>query len=87
MYSNYSNYSTEPITKGDSYRVASEQQQEISFKTHKFAMALGSAAFAGGIAYSFMKKTGFWKGWGISILFSIGGSALGAAIDYATIKK
>lgn len=79
----YSN--STPTPKSDTVTVKATGLPS-DFKTHKFAMALGSAAFAGGIAYSFMKKTGFWKGWGISILFSIGGSALGAAIDYATIK-
>lgn len=35
---------------------------------------LGGVGFASGVVYSFYKKTGFWKGWGIAI---IGGLALG----------
>jgi hypothetical protein len=49
---------------------------------YKFAHLLSSIGFVTGIAYSFYKKTGFWKGWGISIIFSIAGLSLGGGIDY-----
>lgn len=46
-----------------------------------------SLGIAGGIYYSFMKKTGFWKGLGITLIFGIAGGALGMAVDYATKKN
>ncbi len=42
--------------------------------------------FAVGIGYSFYKKTGFWKGFGYSLLFGIMGAGLSSAIAYATTK-
>ena len=40
-----------------------------------------SVGFAGGIYYSFQKKTGFWKGLGITLVVAIAGGALGMAVD------
>lgn len=48
---------------------------------HKWGMLLGSVGFASGIAYAFAHKTGFWKGWGIAIVFGIGGRGIGYGID------
>ena len=42
--------------------------------------------FAVGIGYSIYKKTGFWKGFGYSLLFGIMGAGLSAGICYVTTK-
>jgi len=42
--------------------------------------------FAVGIGYSIYKKTGFWKGFGYSILFGIMGAGLTAGIAYVATK-
>jgi hypothetical protein len=43
--------------------------------------ALTSVGAVGGIAYGVSKKKSFWTTIGFTILFSIGGAALGTAIQ------
>jgi hypothetical protein len=45
-----------------------------------FGFAIGTAS---GVAYSFYKKTGFWKGLGITIIGNIVVGYLGYSIDVA----
>lgn len=54
---------------------------------NKFNIAFGSIGLVSGIAYSVINKTGFWKGVGYTLLFNIGGHALGKGIDILTTKK
>jgi len=49
--------------------------------TYPFGQTLGAIGFATGVAYSFAKKTGFWKGWGIAIIGSIALGGIGYGID------
>lgn len=55
-------------------------------RENRFNIALGSIGLVSGIAYSVVNKTGFWKGVGYTLLFNIGGHALGKGID-VLIKK
>lgn len=48
---------------------------------NKYQSLLGGLGFATGVAYSFAKKTGFWKGWGIAIIGSIALGGIGYGID------
>ena len=48
---------------------------------NKYQSLLGGLGFASGVAYSFAKKTGFWKGWGIAIIGSIALGGIGYGID------
>lgn len=50
-------------------------------KNSKFQVLLGGLGTASGIFYGFTKKTGFWKGLGITLLFGIAGSSIGYGID------
>ena len=45
---------------------------------------VGGIGFASGVVYSFYNKTGFWKGFGISIICAITGSVVGRGIDEFT---
>ena len=42
---------------------------------------LAGIGFATGVGYAFIKKTGFWKGWGIAIIGSIALGGIGYGID------
>lgn len=53
----------------------------------KFHLIGHSVGVAGGIYYSFLKKTGFWKGLGITIVVGIAGGALGMAVDALVNNK
>ena len=57
----------------------------FNWSAYKYTAALGSIGAAAGLGYAFMKKTGFWKGAGIALLFSIAGSWVGAGVD--TLQK
>lgn len=46
-----------------------------------------NVGFAGGIFYSVANKTGFWKGFGITLLASIALGSVGFSIDYALAQK
>lgn len=48
---------------------------------NKYQSLLGGLGFATGVVYSFAKKTGFWKGWGIAIIGSIALGGIGYGID------
>jgi hypothetical protein len=50
---------------------------------YKIGSSLG---FVAGLGYAFKVKSGFWKGWGYTILGSIAIGGIGAAIGYS-IKK
>jgi len=56
-------------------------------KLGKYQSLMSGLGFAGGVAYAFAKKTGFWKGWGIAIIGSIVLGGVGAGIDRATFLK
>lgn len=49
--------------------------------SYPFGQTLGAIGFAAGVFYSFNKKTGFWKGWGIAIIGSIALGGIGYGID------
>lgn len=51
-----------------------------------FRPIFGAVGFAGGVAYSFYKKTGFWKGFGISLIFGLASAGIGTGINYLTKK-
>lgn len=51
----------------------------------KYTTILGNVGFAAGVGYAIYKKTGFWKGWGYGIIFSIIGVSIGYAVD--TMKQ
>lgn len=51
-----------------------------------FKPIFGAVGFAGGVAYSFYKKTGFWKGFGISLIFGLASAGIGTGINYLTKK-
>ncbi len=61
-----------------------EQMDKLKFP---FSYSLSSVGFALGIAYAVNNKTGFWKGLGYSLIFSIAGGSLGAGIDYLRKPK
>lgn len=74
------------VFDGNDFQLLNEQASSFAGvngigKWHLVGHSLG---IAGGIYYSFMKKTGFWKGLGITIIVGIAGGALGMAVDYAT---
>ncbi len=48
---------------------------------NKYQILMAGLGFAGGVAYGFSKKTGFWKGWGIAIIGSIALGGIGYGID------
>ena len=53
----------------------------------RFHLIGHSLGIAGGIYYSFMKKTGFWKGLGITLIVGIAGGAVGMAVDALVNKQ
>ena len=60
--------------------IKSQQKEDFLKSTYyrrNLQYGLGSLGFAGGLWYAYKKEKGFWGYLGFSILFSIGGSALG----------
>jgi hypothetical protein len=53
---------------------------ETTRYNNKYTATLGLLAGAGGVIFSIVKKTGFWKGVGNYFIFSLAGSLLGMAI-------
>ena len=60
------------------------EQDKIKYPV---SYALSSVGFALGIAYAVRNKTGFWKGLGYAIIFSVAGGSLGAGVDYLRKPK
>jgi len=56
-------------------------------QTFKWQPLLGGLGFAGGVAYAFTKKTGFWKGWGIAIIGGIALGGIGYGLDQFSKNK
>jgi len=56
-------------------------------KLGKYQSLMSGLGFAGGVAYAFAKKTGFWKGWGIAIIGGIVGGGIGYGIDKFSENK
>jgi len=54
---------------------------------YPYTTLLGSVGFLSGIVYSFYKKTGFWKGFGIAIIGNIALGGVGYGIDKAIMQK
>jgi 1,4-dihydroxy-2-naphthoate octaprenyltransferase len=59
---------------------------EINRFNNKYTATLGLLGGAGGVIFSIMRKTGFWKGVGNYLVFTLAGSLLGMAI-YAVQDK
>lgn len=56
-------------------------------KKNKYHLIGHTVGLVGGVYYSFAKKTGFWKGLGVTLVFVIVGGAVGYTVDYLTEKK
>lgn len=64
-----------------------ESENPTKQDKNTFTYVGGALGFVSGVAYSFSKKTGFWKGVGITLIFNIAGAVLGKAIDYTLNQK
>ena len=70
-----------------------ENNNEIDFSKASFVSARigGSLGFIVGLGYAFSVKSGFWKGWGYTILGSMAlgglGYGIGLAIDSSKKTK
>lgn len=53
-------------------------------KGHLGTIVLGNAGLALGVYMAYRGKKGFWTYVGYGVAFSLAGSAIGMAIDYAT---
>lgn len=60
--------------------------QPGEFTRRKWQATGSGLGFAGGVAYAFANSTGFWKGWGIAIIFGIAGSGIGYGLDQFSKK-
>lgn len=65
----------------------SETKKEANEPKYTFTHIGSALGFVSGVAYSFHKKTGFWKGLGITFIFNIVGITIGGAIDYSINQK